>query len=85
MKFVAFYLQLRKVNFFAQDSIEKDLIREAIPWGSLSHRFILPLLGIYAENSRLFLVSPFMANGTLRQWRKGHNSARIDEIHRLVG
>ena len=84
MKFVTFLLQLRKANLFAKDSIEKDLIREAIPWGSLSHHFILPLLGIYAENSRLFLVSPFMMNGTLRQWRKRHNSVRMDEIHRLV-
>ena len=84
MKFVAFHLQLRNANLFAKDSIEKDLIREALPWGSLSHRYILPLLGIYAENSRLFLVSPFMANGTLRQWRKRHTSVRIDEIHRLV-
>ena len=85
---MAFHFQLRKVNLFTKDSIEKDLIREAIPWGSLSHRFILPLLGIYAENSRLFFVSPFMANGTLREWRERHSSVQIDEIrdeiHRLV-
>ena len=84
MKFVAFHLRCCRANLFAKDSIEKDLIREAIPWGSLSHRFILPLLGIYAENSMLFLVSPFMANGTLSQWRKRHNPVRMDEIHRLV-
>ena len=85
MKFVGFHSQRCNANLFSQDSIEKDLIREALSWGSLSHPFILPLLGIYEENSRLFLVSPFMANETLRQWRKKHNSIRIDEIHRLVG
>ena len=84
MRFVTFHLQLRKANVFAKDSIEKDLIREALPWGSLAHRFILPLLGIYSENSRLFLVSPFMPNGTLRQWRKRHDSDQTDEMHRLV-
>ena len=81
MKFVAFHLQFRKANSFAKDSIEKDLIREAVPWGSLSHRFILPLLGIYAENSRLFLISPFMANGTLRQWR----DAILSKLMRYIG
>ena len=63
---------------------KEDCCREAILWSSLSHRFILPLLGIHEEESTLFLVSPWMTKGTLRQWRKNQSSPVVDEIHRLV-
>ena len=72
------------INRFAKDSIKKSIYTEALAWRSLSHRFILPLLGIYEEGPELFLVSPFMANGSLRHWRKHHVHVRIDEIRRLV-
>ena len=41
-------------------------------WGSLHHEFLLPLLGIYENEvlSQFFLVSSYMKNGTLAQWRK---------------
>ena len=73
-------------NLFDQASLSKDFCREALAWRSLSHKFILPLLGIFEEGSQLFLVSPFMANGTLTEWRKKQDSGqiKIDEIHRLV-
>jgi serine/threonine protein kinase len=60
-----------------------DLCREAILWRSLTHRFILPFLGIYEGDSQLSLVSPFMPNGTLTEWRKDPTPG-IPEIHRLV-
>ncbi|KAF8325734.1 kinase-like domain-containing protein [Amanita rubescens] len=48
--------------------------REALMWHSLTHKFVLPLLGIYeGEDGRApqaFLVSPYMENGTLAQWRR---------------
>ncbi|KAF8716612.1 hypothetical protein AX14_012280 [Amanita brunnescens Koide BX004] len=66
------------------DSIDKSLYTEALAWKSLSHRFILPLLGIYEEGPQLFLVSPFMTNGVLRDWRKDHVPVRIDEVRRLL-
>ena len=66
-----------------KDSLRGDFCRESLAWGSLSHQFILPLLGIYEEKSRLFLVSPFMTNGTLIQWRK-NRSPGITEIYRMV-
>ncbi|KAF8326237.1 kinase-like domain-containing protein, partial [Amanita rubescens] len=44
--------------------------REALSWRSLVHRSILPLLGIFEDRSQLYLVSPFMTNGTLSEWRK---------------
>lgn len=64
-------------------SLRKDFCREALIWRSLQHRFIIPLLGIYEEKSLLYLVSPFMTNGTLTQWRKNHPPI-VPEIHRLV-
>ena len=79
-----FNLRLLNSNLFAKDSIEKNLYTEAVAWRSLSHRFILPLLGIYEDGSQLLLVSPFMANGALREWRRDHVPVRIDEIRRLV-
>ena len=40
-------------------------------WGSLNHKFVLPFIGIYEEeDGTAFLVSPYMKNGTLAQWRK---------------
>jgi serine/threonine protein kinase len=71
-------------NLLAKDSIEKNICKEALAWRSLSHRFILPLLGIYEEGPQLFLVSPFMTNGALRDWRRQLTPVRIDEIERLV-
>jgi hypothetical protein len=45
------------VNLIGKDSIEKEFYTEALAWRSLSHRFILPLLGIYKEGPQLLLVS----------------------------
>ena len=41
-------------------------------WGCLHHEFLLPFLGIYEKEVswEFFLVSPYMTNGTLAQWRK---------------
>ncbi|KAF8328317.1 kinase-like domain-containing protein [Amanita rubescens] len=64
-------------------SLQKDFRKEALTWWSMSHRFILPLLGIYEEKSCLFLVSPFMTNGTLAQWRRDQ-IPNVAEIHRLM-
>ena len=72
---------------FDKVSLRKDFCREALAWKSLSHQFIIPLLGIFEERDQLFLVSPFMANGTLTDWRnlkEKPGSNKIGEIHRLV-
>ncbi|KAF8333355.1 kinase-like domain-containing protein, partial [Amanita rubescens] len=51
--------------------------REALIWRSLKHKFILHFFGIYELGmgtvSRLFLVSPYMKNGTLIRWRQKEN------------
>ncbi|KAF8351860.1 kinase-like domain-containing protein [Amanita rubescens] len=62
-----------------------DFCREALMWRSLNHERVLPFLGIFEDEgaSRMFLVSPYMKNGTLSQWRKktGHSTS---EIQRLI-
>lgn len=70
---------------FAKNTLLADLCREALVWRSLSHRFILPLLGIYAAKSEVYLVSEFMSNGTITEWRKDRAQLDVAEIHRLVG
>jgi len=67
-----------------KDSVYKDFCREALAWRSLSHRFIIPLLGIFEEKSLLFLVSPFMTNGTLTKWRENSLTRVPADIHRLM-
>ena len=56
-------------------------------WGSLKHKFVLPFLGIYESEGgtmpQFFLVSPFMENGTLAQWRKKVNPS-ITKIEACV-
>ena len=39
-------------------------------WAMLKHDFVLSFLGIYKQQNEMFLVSPYMENGTLAQWRK---------------
>ncbi|KAF8321905.1 kinase-like domain-containing protein [Amanita rubescens] len=64
---------------------DDDFCREALMWRSLNHERVLPFLGIFEDESasRMFLVSPYMKNGTLSQWRKktGHSTL---EIQRLI-
>ena len=58
--------------------------REALMWGSLKHNFVLPLIGIHEEDDgAVFLVSPYMKNGTLAQWRKNANPS-MGQITDLV-
>ncbi len=71
-------------DLFSKGPLRKDFCREVLLWRSLANPYILPLLGVFEESSRLFLVSPYMPNGTLTQWRKDQSSPATTEIHRLV-
>ncbi len=67
---------------------QQAFCREVLMWHSLTHKCVLPLLGIYeyewrSQHSRAFLVSPYMENGTLAQWRKNSNPP-ITEIEKRV-
>jgi hypothetical protein len=57
-------------------------------WRILKHQYVLPFVGIYAPEDemepRYFLVSPYMMNGTLAEWRKKANPS-ITEIQERVG
>jgi hypothetical protein len=76
---------LNDTDSFGKDSLERDFCREGLAWRSLKHHFILPLLGVFEEQSQLILVSPLMINGTLTQWRKKQKvKVTITEIDRLV-
>ena len=54
-------------------------------WRSLNHEFVLPFLGVYEDEttSQSFLVTPYMTNGTLAQWRKKANPP-ILEVQKRV-
>lgn len=77
------YLYRYNADPLVKDSLRKDFCREALAWWSLSHQSILSLLGIYEAKSELFLVSPYMTNGTLIEWRRNKWPGVI-EIYRLV-
>ncbi len=53
---------------------------------SLTHRFVLPFLGIYEledGTTPQFFLSPYMTNGNLAQWRKKANTS-VAEVEELV-
>ena len=52
-------------------------------WRSLNHSYVLPFLGIYKDDATSFLVSPYMKNGTLAQWRQKANPS-IEAIEERV-
>ena len=71
------------------DLLGKGLVKEVqrvLAWRSLVHHYILPLLGIFEMKPQLFLVSPYMPNGTLTQWREDNQGSGVvlDKIHRMV-
>ncbi|EPQ54922.1 kinase-like protein [Gloeophyllum trabeum ATCC 11539] len=58
--------------------------REALVWRQLRHPFVLPFLGIDLESfDQVSLVSPWMANGNIRDYR-GSQALTAQDIHRLL-
>ncbi|PFH49089.1 hypothetical protein AMATHDRAFT_5234 [Amanita thiersii Skay4041] len=68
------------------NDIDTAFCREALTWRSLSHQYVLPFLGICVEeaSSRTFLVSPYMENGTLKNWRQRVNPSASDIRQRIL-
>ncbi|KAF8325508.1 kinase-like domain-containing protein [Amanita rubescens] len=63
---------------------QQAFCREALMWGSLEHILVLPFIGIYEEEGgTAFLVSPYMKNGTLAQWRKNTNPSIAQITERM--
>ncbi|KAG6898699.1 hypothetical protein C0993_005035 [Termitomyces sp. T159_Od127] len=50
----------------------KVYANEAIPWAQLSHQNILPFYGLAKIGSRLAFVSPWAANGNLKEYLSKH-------------
>ena len=73
---------LYNTDSFGKDLRKKTFYWETLAWRSLSHRFILPLNGIFEDSSQAYFVTPFMQNGTLIQWRS--KASDVPSIHRLV-
>ncbi|KAK0473643.1 kinase-like domain-containing protein [Armillaria novae-zelandiae] len=77
---------VKQARIFTNDNDIKEVLRkirrEAIIWGQCDHPNVLPFYGIYRDSapSSYCLVSPFMVNGSLRQYLS--NTTNPDR-HRL--
>ncbi|KAF8334388.1 kinase-like domain-containing protein [Amanita rubescens] len=58
--------------------------REALTWATLKHEFVLSFLGIYEQQEEMFLISPYMENGTLAQWRKNAKPSVNETWERIL-
>ncbi|KAF8631104.1 hypothetical protein AX17_005149 [Amanita inopinata Kibby_2008] len=74
---------LKRLKSIKRDT---DFCREALIWRSLSHAHVLPFFGVhYEEESKfLYLVSPFMENGSLIEWRKKWDPSPIEIEKRIL-
>jgi serine/threonine protein kinase len=72
--------------FFVPMSLNvlKALWRELGIWKRMRHNCIVPLLGIITRHSLVFLVSPWMLNGTLHGYLKKSEILLADK-YKLVG
>ncbi len=64
-------------------SIPTGILSRGIDMGNAQHEFILSFLGIYEKQDETFLVSPYMENGTLAQWRKNPNPSVVEIWERV--
>ena len=60
----------------------QDFILEVLARRSLSHRFILRLIGVFVDKMQPFFVSPYMEI-SLTQWRRTQ-TREVPEINKLV-
>ncbi|KAH7876951.1 kinase-like domain-containing protein [Lentinula edodes] len=74
--------RLRHFQLEESHRIYQRFCKEALIWQRLYHKFILPFLGIDAENfpRQPCMVSPWMANGTITQFLKHNPKANIDKL-----
>ncbi|KAG7087911.1 hypothetical protein E1B28_011960 [Marasmius oreades] len=69
-------------NQAERSKIYKRFCKEASIWQGLKHEFVLPLLGIDAENfpRQPCMVSPWMMNGTLVQFLRKNPRSNLDRL-----
>ncbi|KAF5351141.1 hypothetical protein D9756_008335 [Leucocoprinus leucothites] len=79
---------LRSYQRMPTQPLFKNLSREALLWGQLSHPNILPFYGIHInelKRNRFGLVSPWMENGNVVNYLKHNpNASRIILIHDIA-
>ncbi|KAK7036760.1 Serine/threonine-protein kinase tnni3k [Paramarasmius palmivorus] len=59
------------------EKIVKESMREAIIWRQLDHPNLLPFHGLYRQEQKICLISPWMENGCLTQY--------LEEVNRDLG
>ncbi len=67
---------------FVKGKFSQEFVLEVLARRSLSHPFVLPLLGIFVDRSLPYFVSPHMKI-SLTEWRRTHTPT-VPEINRLV-
>ncbi|KAJ8079869.1 hypothetical protein PM082_016694 [Marasmius tenuissimus] len=62
--------------------IYRRFCKEALIWHKLEHEFVIPFLGIDAENfpRQPCMVSPWMVNGTLNQFLRKNPRCNLDKL-----
>ncbi|KAJ4479357.1 kinase-like domain-containing protein [Lentinula aciculospora] len=74
--------RLRHFQLEESHRLYQKFCKEALIWQRLSHQFILPFLGIDAENfpRQPCMVSPWMVNGTVTLFLKRNPKVNIDKL-----
>ncbi len=68
----------------AQDFLRR-FVREARVLAQLDHPNILPIYDYGEQDDRAFLVVPYMAGGSLREWLRGRGPVPPQQVMQLVG
>ncbi|KAJ7468569.1 kinase-like domain-containing protein [Mycena latifolia] len=75
---------LKRLRVFIEDSrtARAKFYREALIWQPLVHPHILPLFGVYREplSSSLFMVSPWMEEGTVLCYLQANGRADVNKL-----
>ncbi|KAG7449363.1 kinase-like protein [Guyanagaster necrorhizus] len=74
--------RLRIFRICERSKIYRKFCKEALVWQQLSFEYVLPFLGIDAENfpRQPCMVSPWMSNGTAPQFLKQNPNANVDKL-----
>ncbi|KAJ7651249.1 kinase-like domain-containing protein, partial [Roridomyces roridus] len=77
--------EMRVFDSMEIEMFEEAFSKEAITWRQLSHPNVLPFYGLFKDNSRLCLVSPWMENGHIRNFLRTQPAAcDIDRLLPLI-
>ncbi|KAL4073741.1 kinase-like domain-containing protein [Scleroderma citrinum] len=73
--------ELRQEHSESSAKIQRDFCNEAIVWRYLRHPNCVPFYGVYSDETKMHLVSPWMHHGTLNEYLdKNPNANRMSLI-----